>query len=270
MQDERKLLRVQVGQTEINLPTLTEDEWKNLDWGESDSEEGVQPHEEKENIALANICAFMQKVAPPSWLWDDELPVQTKQVIIGICGRKNHGKDVIANYFVSYREGFAQLAFADPLKESVKSRYDLTEEQLHDPIKKEEIDPRHGLSPRQMFQKCGTSIRNDLGDNFFIDYLFCRCYGLKRICVSDVRRQNEVNEIRKRGGVIIKVFRPGQNDDDDHESETDIQHIKEDFFVCNDGNIMLDLFPKLDRICEEVVEQGFFTKEDLGKARWED
>lgn len=61
---------------------------------------------------------------------------------------------------------------------------------------------------------------------------------------TDVRFENEAEFIRKRGGIIIRIKRPGQLCDDDHESELSQFQIKADYEVVNSGTIE-DLHKKI-------------------------
>jgi dephospho-CoA kinase len=49
--------------------------------------------------------------------------------MIGICGKKFHGKDTIANYLIQ-RFGFTKVSLADPLKKGVQEIFGLTDNQL--------------------------------------------------------------------------------------------------------------------------------------------
>jgi len=296
MQDEstRPTIKLTVGGTTHNLPQLTEAEWKSLDW-EVCSEQSFKTQNKTPELGFQKLCASLRSLSPLlnspeeskhksnademlSAIIGDPIVTcalshmkpspKTKQVIIGICGHKQHGKDTIANYFTSYRSGFVQLAFADPLKDAIKVLFNVSDEQLYNPKEKEVVDPRWNVTPRQMMQKLGTFVRNDFSEDFFVNHLSMRCFGIPRVCISDVRRQNEANFIKERGGIIIKVFRPEMEDSDTHESETDIKNIKEDYFVLNDGNIVVDLYGKLDRIMEDLVSSGKFTVKDIGGEKW--
>jgi len=284
MQDEstRPTIKLTVGGTTHNLPQLTEAEWKSLDW-EVCSEQPFETHTVQKlctNVQSSNLLRNIEESKSPDageilsaiigepiitcTLSHTKSSQKRKQVIIGVCGHKQHGKDTIANYFTLYRSHYIQLAFADPLKDAIKVLFDVSDEQLYNPKEKEVVDPRWNVTPRQMMQKLGTFIRNDFSEDFFVNHLAMRCFGISRICVSDVRRQNEANFIKERGGIIIKVFRPGMEDSDTHESETDIENIKEDYFVRNDGSIA-SLYSKLDHIMKDLVSSGKFTIEDIGR-----
>ena len=68
-----------------------------------------------------------------------------------------------------------------------------------------------------------------------------------KIIMSDVRFQNEIDMIHNLGGYIIKLNRPTINNTDAHESEKNIDNLKGDFNIINDGSLQ-DLYNKVDEI----------------------
>ena len=78
-------------------------------------------------------------------------------MIVGLIGKKGHGKDTFADYLVQHYD-FVKLSFAEPLKKVCKELFLLTDEQLYDPMEKEKVDERWGKSPRQLMQIIGTDI----------------------------------------------------------------------------------------------------------------
>ena len=271
MQDQytTETVDVMVGDTTLTLPQLTEEAWANFDWASfekcyGDTRFGSNVSLKFNSSIEAELSSIVGSPITTHTLSQNSFrnlgtefqTPKSKQILIGICGKKGHGKDTIASYFTS-RSGFVQLAFADPLKDAVKALFNVSDTQLHDPKEKEMVDPRWNMTPRQMMQKLGTFIRDNLYEDFFVDHLSERSFGIPRVCVSDVRRQNEAKFIKDAGGILIKVFRPGMEDLDNHESETDLENINENYLVFNDGNIDTDLFGKLDVVLDNLRDLQF-------------
>lgn len=79
--------------------------------------------------------------------------------LILLLGHKMYrGKDTAAKYLIE-KWGFTRVAFADSLRESVGSLYDLSWEQMTTELKSEVI-PRLGITPRQILQDFGAEQRN--------------------------------------------------------------------------------------------------------------
>ena len=155
-------------------------------------------------------------------------------VLIGLIGFKNSGKDTVADYLVR-QHGFRKYAFADPVKEICKIMFRLDLEQLHDPVRKEQLDERWGMTPRTMMQKVGTDmIRNMWGEDFWVRNMNARVpsHGSDRVVVSDVRFRNEADWIQQKGGILVRVV-DGTQQCDNHPSETEQLSIKEDILLVN-------------------------------------
>ena len=68
------------------------------------------------------------------------------------------------------------------------------------------------------------------------------------ILVDDVRFVNELDVIKKQGGMFIKIERPGFNGANNHSSESSLDHYDHwDLIIENDGS--------LERFKQKVVEQ---------------
>jgi uridine kinase len=185
-------------------------------------------------------------------------------ILIGIAGQKYNGKDTIADYLVS-TYGFIKISFADKLKEMCKVLFNFTDEQLYG-SQKETIDNYWNIAPRDVFQYFGTDImRNDIKkilpsiendfwikctfkqiDNFIKENNNCK------IVIADVRFPNEVNAIKSYNGHIIRVIRPSIQNDDFHESESQIPFLNVDYEIINDNNIN-ELYKKIDNILQLYI-----------------
>lgn len=138
--------------------------------------------------------------------------------IIGICGRKFHGKDTIADYLVK-NYGFTKVSLADPLKKGVQEIFGLTDDQLWG-NQKEIVDSYWNISPREILQVVGTEcFRNTfgkvfphIGENFWTISLNRRIKklietGIKNIVIADIRFPNEQELIKQYNGILINVKR---------------------------------------------------------------
>lgn len=197
--------------------------------------------------------------------------------IVGIAGKKRHGKDTVGEILAQEEFGFHRTAFALMVKVVAMDLFWLSYDQCFGGpgIDREEIDPRWGLSPRQILQRIGTEmgrnthpdvwVRNTLrlieqayeGESAVNLHLprertFLRVkYApgkADRWAVTDVRFVNEARGIREAGGVIVKVVRPGLEDSGDtHASETSVDLVEEDYLIVNDGTLE-DLKTKISRL----------------------
>ena len=177
--------------------------------------------------------------------------MKTSFNIIGVTGRKRHGKDTIADFLVTH--GFVKRAFADPLKEGLRHIFKYNSEQLYG-SKKKTYNPRWGETPRKSMQTVGTDMfRKIYGDDFWIKRLKLDLVEVtdkkQSIVISDVRFPNEADMIKSMGGTIIKVVRVVkiESSESEHISESSIDLIKADHVVKNNGTIA-DLEKRINRI----------------------
>ena len=169
--------------------------------------------------------------------------------LIGLVGRAGVGKDTAAEHLVQ-QFGFHRWAFAEPLRtmlEALLVECDLDHAYLFEPQLKEQPIPGLGFSYRQLAQTLGTEWGRALASDF---WLRCadRCLGLHddpaqshpvhdRIVFSDVRFPNEAEWIRRRGGFLVRVQRPGTAAVRAHCSEDLADSISAEHEVWNTGGL---------------------------------
>ncbi len=169
--------------------------------------------------------------------------------LIGITGKKYHGKDTIGNIFKKY--GYVQLSFAQPLKDACKIIFHFNDDQLNGD-KKEIIDDYWQTTPRSILQFVGTELFRDqlhkvikfIDKDIWVKSLEKQIELLKlndknvKIVVTDVRFNNEIELIKKLNGKIIRVTRNNNfNYFDSHISENEIDNHQVDWDIENNSTI---------------------------------
>lgn len=186
--------------------------------------------------------------------------MENKKKLIGILGKKRSGKDTSGDYLVE-KYNFKKYAFADPIKEICRILFDFNEEQLYGE-KKEAVDFRWYLTPRDAFQKIGTEFgQNDINnyfprmkerlkDEIIWIKLFKIWYEKNKnhdIVITDVRFQHEIDAIKSLGGNIIKVNR-NNIANDKHISENYVDNVdkNEIYYFINNNYKLEDLYSQID------------------------
>ncbi len=129
------------------------------------------------------------------------------KILIGIAGRAGSGKSTCAKWLTDNYSA-VEFSFAKPLKNLARELFDLSEEQVNGTqAQKEAIDPRYGVSPRQLMIRLGDGARRYIAEDIWIrgclrqveksDSLVC--------LVSDVRYPNESKAIRAAGGIVVRL-----------------------------------------------------------------
>ena len=172
-------------------------------------------------------------------------------MIIGITGKKFSGKDTLADELVKNHK-FIKYSMADPLKEALKPLFGFTDDQLYG-TKKELIDERWNITPRETLQFFGTQVMQfklqelipNIGRNFFVKRFeeFCKQNKDKNIVVADIRFQHEIDSVKKIGGSIIKITRDNLNNNlSEHISESGLEDLTDIDFVIENNSTKEELF----------------------------
>lgn len=92
------------------------------------------------------------------------------------------------------------------------------------------------MTVREFLQKLGTdAIRDGLHKNTWTNALFADLGEYDKWIITDVRFPNEADEIRKRGGIIVRINR--NEDTGNHPSETALDSYNFDYVINNTGTI---------------------------------
>ena len=146
-------------------------------------------------------------------------------MIIGLCGAQGSGKDTVANILIS-EYGFVKLTFASTLKDVVAILFSwprdllegLTEESR---LWRETVDDFWSsklsipsFTPRKALQMIGTDLfRIHFNNDIWISIVENKIGAMLKnnpninIVISDCRFANEINVIKKVGGITLRVER---------------------------------------------------------------
>jgi hypothetical protein len=163
--------------------------------------------------------------------------------IIGVLGRARSGKDTISGILIQELQSkglnYKVVRLASPIKEAATALFGFTHEQLEGPSK-EMIDPVWNITPRSVFQKITDTTMKEMGVQFFTKRLYQKydasCESEKYIIIPDVRYPHDIEEIHKRGGLVIKVCRNDTNIIR-HDCENSIDTLEGDVNINNSGTI---------------------------------
>lgn len=178
--------------------------------------------------------------------------------LIFLSGYNRCGKDTLANH-LSTQYGFTHMKISQPLKDSLKVLFNLTDDQLEN-NSKDEIDTQWGVTPRDIMKFIGTDIFqfkiNELlphkGRNFWIDLLLNTIKSKylntdSKIVVSDLRFTHEYLAVRDFMNMyselvdvkLVKIVHVGATrlyQQDKHNSETEHLQFQYDIILENEKN----------------------------------
>lgn len=136
-------------------------------------------------------------------------------MLIGLAGYAGAGKDAIASEFIKIRPEFTRVAFADALKAYVCA----TNPRVRNLVRAFGWDAAKRSFPdvRETLQTVGMAAREHIGEDVWIR---AALQTRGPVIVTDVRFPNEADAIRRRGGYVVRIRRPGVGPVNGHATET--------------------------------------------------
>lgn len=174
--------------------------------------------------------------------------------LVGFSGYARSGKDTAAAE-LAY-DGWQRIAFADKLRAVlyalnpiVIGDYADSAQFLQKVINKTGWDgykeTEYGPEIRRLLQRLGTEAgRQTLWDSIWVDAAYAGLSDDGKYCITDCRFPNEAKSVVDRGGVMIRITRPGVGPANSHASETSLDDWPFDHVIVNDGSVY-DLRAKL-------------------------
>ena len=160
--------------------------------------------------------------------------------LIGITGRAGAGKDTAASIIKQFLySDYSLYTLAGPLKAGCSLLFGWTMDQLEDREFKEAIDPKWGFSPRRAMQLLGTEYGRTLREDLWVHMAQVQLDSplTTGLIVTDVRFENEAEFIRKNGGTVVHISRPGATiAENTHASEAGVKFADGDVRIDNSGS----------------------------------
>lgn len=164
-------------------------------------------------------------------------------LVVGLCGYAGAGKSTVAQHLV-HNHCFVLHPFAGPLKAMIRC-LGLADEHINGKLKETPCEMLGGLPPRHAMQTLGT----EWGREMIHPDLWVKAWSatlpsnsVPGIVADDVRFENEMLAIRRMGGLVIEVARPGVTGGT-HASE--VIDFQTDRVILNSGTIT-DLQERID------------------------
>jgi len=159
-------------------------------------------------------------------------------MIIGLNGYAKSGKDEIANAIRSLHPTWEIKKFAGKLKDIASILTGIPAESFEDQSFKMKHLMGWDMTVRELLQRLGTEgVRSGVHTDAWVNALFVDYYQYAKWIITDVRFPNEAQSIKDRGGVLIRVNRPGVGPVNNHLSETALDDWKFDHVIDNNGTL---------------------------------
>ncbi len=164
--------------------------------------------------------------------------MSTPRTLVGLSGFGRSGKDSAAQGLLV--RGWTRRSFAEPMRQTTYAmnpwlpdgrRYAEVFDSVGYELAKDTVP---GF--RDALIGLGHGARLHIGPDVWIDAAL-RCLDRKdpRVVLPDTRYRNEADAIRERGGLVVRIERPGVGPAVDHPSETELIDYDFDAVIVNDG-----------------------------------
>jgi len=161
-------------------------------------------------------------------------------MIIGISGYSGSGKDLVGTIIqeISLNKWHIKK-WAGKLKTIASILTGIPVEKFEDQeFKKTMLGPEWDMSIRDFLQKLGTdAVRDSLHENTWVNATMIDYTTESNWIITDTRFPNEAEAIKKAGGIVVRVNRPGVQPINPHPSETSLDDWNFDAVINNDGDV---------------------------------
>ena len=159
-------------------------------------------------------------------------------MIIGLAGYARSGKDTVAGLMKDYE----RRAFADAIRDSLMALNPLVATDLHlsEVVKRQGWEGAKVTTPeiRRLLQAMGTEVgRQLIHPDLWVELAIKGLESSDRVIFTDVRFINEAKAIKRLGGSVWRVNRPGVDALNSHPSETSMDQFAFDLVISNYGTI---------------------------------
>lgn len=180
------------------------------------------------------------------------------KIVLGLVGRKQSGKDSIADFLVE-NHGYTQIAFADALRAVALGANPVVtiNPVMHyaEALEKYGYEGAKQTLPlfREFLQNLGTEGVRAVDPDFWINLAARKIEEIPgHVVVTDVRFQNEYDTIKRFNGHTVRVTRPGYSDaPTQHESESNLDAWDTDYEIVNDSSLVF-LCERASLLHEEI------------------
>ena len=103
------------------------------------------------------------------------------------------------------------------------------------------------MTVRELLQKFGTAIRNEVCDDFWVKVCLKDYSESQNWIISDVRFKSEIEGIKQFNNITLRINNPNAGAGN-HVSEVDLDDYKFDYVINNNGSLE-DLLFKVKEFC---------------------
>lgn len=183
-------------------------------------------------------------------------------MLIGLCGYAGTGKDTAAKALID-DFNFQRVAFADPIKAALVALdpyipghadegFLRLSEFMHS---RSWAEVKEYAEVRRLMQVLGTEVgRNQFDPEIWVkiaERKITSTMSVGHTVLTDVRFPNEARLIKRHGGTLVRLTRPGYGPVNEHVSDRASESWTYDYQIINDGTVA-DLHRKVADLVREI------------------
>jgi dephospho-CoA kinase len=164
-------------------------------------------------------------------------------MIIGLSGYAQSGKDTFASILVQ-KYGYTRVSFADSVRELAYATNPMFDFVAGEPRFLKDAVDRWGWEEvkkhtqvRRLLQNIGLGARTVIDDSVWISLALKKIHNIEKVVFTDVRFENEADQIKSLGGKIWRVKRINIDAVNSHVSESELDSYNVDQIFVNNGTI---------------------------------
>lgn len=180
-------------------------------------------------------------------------------MLVGFIGKIGSGKTTAADFLVENYK-FTKHNFKDALDEELRDLYPemLAHFHMSMGIPGATDILSHKPTPtviRELKQKHGTDVRRGTDPDYWVKKWVHKYQNMfsDNVCVDDVRFYNEVDVVKRFGGLLIRLVRSDETAGGGHESETALDDYEADYTIIADPGDLNMVFMSLEQIIEDDI-----------------
>lgn len=162
---------------------------------------------------------------------------------VGVGGYATAGKDAFADFLVG--EGFTKTYMSEPLERILLLLDPIVYTERDRVVRYAELHQQVGYERskqvaevRRLLQVLGTEVGRDMiGADVWVDIMAKSIAHEKNAVITGIRFPNELAAIRRHGGELVWIDRPGVGAVNTHKSDNTLTELDFDLVVHNDGSL---------------------------------
>lgn len=162
---------------------------------------------------------------------------------VGVGGYATSGKDAFADFLVD--EGFTKTYMSEPLERILLTLNPIIYTEGDRVVRYADLHAQVGYARskqvaevRRLLQVLGSEVGRDMiSADIWVDLMVKSIANVQNAVITGIRFPNELVAVRRHGGALVWIERPGVHPVNVHKSDNTLTELDFDLIVHNDGSL---------------------------------